>query len=297
MHYACQDLRQGDSPLAIVAGVNLVFSPANSLCFSAAHVLAKDGRSKVFDAAADGTALSEGCGVVILKRLKDAVKDKDSILAVIRSSAVNQNGESPLLVAPNREAQVALMHEALFAGGLNPEEIDYVEAHGTGTPLGDLTEIQALKEVYQGKRKSPLLLGSVKSNIGHLIAAAGIAGLIKSVLALHWKKIPKNLHLSHINSLFNLEEIPAQIIAENHYDWSSENHLRRAGISSFGFTGTNCHLILEDAPPMNIVQKDDTSSPIDIISEKRRRIARVCKKLQIVFNPNRSNFCRYCLYF
>ncbi len=191
IHHACQELRRGESPLAIAAGVNIILSPVNSLSFSASHLLAKDGHCKVFDASADGTCLSEGCGVVILKRLKDAVKDKDRILAVIRSSAVNQNGDTRHLVAPNREAQVALIHEALFAAGLKPEEIDYIEAHGTGTPLGDLTETQALKEVYKGIRKRPLLLGSVKSNIGHLIAAAGIAGLIKTVLALRMKKIPK----------------------------------------------------------------------------------------------------------
>ena len=278
VHHACQNLRRGDSPLAIAAGVNIILSPTNSLCFSAAHVLAKDGHCKAFDVSADGTCLSEGCGVVILKRLKDAVNDKDRILAVIRSSTVNQNGDTDLLVAPNREAQAALIHEALFAAGLKPEEIDYIEAHGTGTPLGDLTEIQALKEIFKGNRKQPLLLGSVKSNIGHLVAAAGIASLIKTVLALHFKKIPKNLNLTKINPLFALEEVPAQIIAENHYDWGSQNQLRRAGVSSFGFTGTNSHLIVEEAPSVNIPVREDRSSHLLTLSAKDEEALRQSAK-------------------
>ncbi len=251
LHHACLNLREGEAPLSIVAGVNLILSPVNSISFSSAHILAKDGHCKTFDSAADGICRSEGGGVVILKRLKDAIRDKNKILAVIKSTNINQDGDTSNFRAPSQTAQTALINEALLGAALKPGEINYIEAHGTGTPLGDLIETQALKEVFGNdpNRNEALLVGSVKSNIGHLEAAAGIAGLIKVVASLQHQLIPVNLHLKQLNPKLPFEAIPAKVIVDTPYPWlTSHEHLRRAGVTSIGFMGTNAHAILEEAP-------------------------------------------------
>ncbi|MBD2103367.1 type I polyketide synthase [Leptolyngbya sp. FACHB-261] len=249
LHYACQSLQSGESSLCLVGGVSLMLSPEPTITYSHAHMMASDGRCKTFDASADGYVRGEGCGVVVLKRLSDALKDKDNVLAVVKGTAVNQDGLSNGLTAPNGPSQQAVVRQALQNAGVTPDQISYIEAHGTGTSLGDPIEVKSLKAVLMQDRKpdQPCWLGSVKTNIGHLEAASGMAGLIKVVLALQHQEIPPHLHLKQLNSLISLDgttfEIPSQ-----RQPWSVGEAQRLAGISAFGFGGTNCHAILEEAP-------------------------------------------------
>ncbi|MGF1937067.1 MAG: beta-ketoacyl synthase N-terminal-like domain-containing protein [Nostoc sp. ChiQUE02] len=247
-HLACQSLRSGECNLALVGGVNLILSPDLTIAFSQARMMAADGRCKTFDASADGYVRSEGCGVVVLKRLSDALRDGDNILATIRGSAINQDGHSNGLTAPNGLSQQAVIRQALENAGVTPDQISYVEAHGTGTPLGDPIEINSLKAVLSKGRSlnQPCAIGSVKTNIGHLEAAAGIAGLIKVALALYHREIPAHLNLKQLNPHISLENTPFFIPTE-HQPWNSVNNSLFAGVSSFGFGGTNAHVVLEES--------------------------------------------------
>ena len=249
VHLACQSLRHRECDLALAGGVNLILAPEGNVILSRARMLSPDGRCKTFDAGADGYVRGEGCGVVVLKRLSDAVAAGDRVLAVIRGTAVNQDGRSGGLTVPNGPAQEALMQHALAAAGVEPADVDYVEAHGTGTSLGDPIEARALGNVFSAGRgpHRPLLIGSVKTNIGHLESAAGIAGLIKVVLALHHAEIPPHLHLRSLNPLISLAAIPA-VIPTTCVPWPAGERRRLAGVSSFGFSGTNAHAVLEEAP-------------------------------------------------
>ncbi len=249
VHLACRSLREGESDLALAGGVNLLLSPATTIALSKAQMMAPDGRCKAFDAAADGYVRGEGCGMIVLKRLRDAVAAGDRILALIRGSAVNHDGRSNGLSAPNGPAQEAVLHAALRDAGLSPRDIGYIEAHGTGTRLGDPIEIEALRSVFCQNRSlsSPLMLGSVKTNIGHLESAAGIAGLIKLILMLEHRQVPPHLHLKNPNPLLGIKDSPL-VIPTRLTDWTSESGPRRAGVSSFGFGGTNAHVILEEPP-------------------------------------------------
>ena len=249
LHVACQSLRHGECSQAVVGGVNTLLLPDGNIGASKARMLAPDGRCKTFDQRADGYVRSEGCGVVILKRLSDASSAGDSILAVIRGSAVQQDGSSSGLTVPNSQAQQHVIRQALLAAGVRPEQISYIEAHGTGTSLGDPIEISALNHVFQQSHRSthPLWIGSVKTNIGHLESAAGIAGLIKVVLSLQHGVIPALLHFQHLNDRIDLSQIPAKLPTE-HIPWLTQDQPRIAGVSSFGFTGTIAHVIVEQAP-------------------------------------------------
>ncbi len=245
-HLACQSLRNKEADLAIAAGVGLILSPHASITFSQANMLAPSGRCKTFDADAEGYVRGEGVGVVILKRLSDALKNNDNILAIIKSSAVNQDGKTNGLTAPNSLSQAEVIKEALKKAKLKPEQIGYIETHGTGTILGDPIEVQALGMVMQNRTKeNPCYLGAAKSNIGHLEAAAGIAGLIKTILVLKNKIIPPNLHFKKINPHIPIDELPFEIPTKP-IKWKG-NEKRYAGVSSFGFGGTNAHIILEEA--------------------------------------------------
>ncbi|MEW6731506.1 MAG: beta-ketoacyl synthase N-terminal-like domain-containing protein, partial [Acidobacteriota bacterium] len=249
VHMACQSLRAGDSDLALAGGVNLLLDPEPSVCISRLRALAPDGRCKTFDARANGYVRSEGCGVVALKRLSDAKRDGDPILAVIRGTAINQDGKSNGLTAPSGSAQEELIRRALEQAGVGAAKIGYVECHGTGSVLGDPIEVQALGAVL-GKNRSleqPVVLGSVKTNIGHAEAAAGVAGLIKAVLCLNHKQIPQNLHFSTPNPHIPWAALPVKI-ASSLMEWPSDGKPRLAGVSSFGISGTNAHVILEEAP-------------------------------------------------
>jgi len=247
VNLACQSLRLGESDMAIAGGVNLMLMPEVTITLSKAHMMASDGHCKTFDSAADGFVRGEGCGVVVLKRLSDALANKDPVLAVIRGSAVNQDGKSQGLTAPNGIAQQAVITSALQNAGAKATDVSYVETHGTGTELGDPIEVQALSAALgQGRDKnSPIILGSTKTNIGHLEAAAGIAGLIKVVLALQKKQIPPHLHLNNPNPHIPWSNLPVQINTQASH-WNSDNS-RIAGVSSFGFSGTNAHVILQEA--------------------------------------------------
>jgi acyl transferase domain-containing protein/SAM-dependent methyltransferase/acyl carrier protein len=249
VHLACQSLRSGECRLALAGGVHLNVSPLPLVASTKLGVTAKDGRCKAFDASADGFGHGEGCGLVALKRLADAQADGDRILAVVRGSAVNQDGRSSSLTAPNGLAQAALIHSALRNAGIAPHLVGYLEAHGTGTPLGDPIEMQALMDVFAADRLSeyPLSIGSVKTNLGHLEAAAGIAGLIKTVLALSHRRIPPHLHFTTLNPHIALDGFPA-VIPTTGRPWEPIEGRRIAGVSSFGFSGTNVHVVVEEAP-------------------------------------------------
>ncbi|NPC83904.1 polyketide synthase, partial [Pyxidicoccus fallax] len=249
VHLACQSLRSGESSLALVGGVNLILTPQGTITTCKARMLAVDGRCKTFDAAADGYGRGEGCGIVVLKRLSDALADGDNILAVIRGTATNQDGHSSDLTVPNGLAQQAVIRQALENAGLEPTQVDYVEAHGTGTSLGDPIELRALGAVFGKKRESGQLLrvGSVKTNIGHLEYAAGIAGLIKLVLALNHREIPSHLHFKRGNPYIPWNELPVEIPTQ-HTPWTARDGKRVGGVSSFGASGTNAHVVLEEAP-------------------------------------------------
>ena len=248
LHFACQSLLLKETNLCLVGGVSLMLSPEPTINYSQARMMAADGRCKTFDARADGYVRGEGCGVVVIKRLSEALKDGDNIRAVIRGSAVNQDGLSNGLTAPNGPAQQRVIRQALKNAGVAPAQISYVEAHGTGTSLGDPIEVESLQNVLMEGRNpdQPCWIGSVKTNIGHLEAAAGIAGLIKVVLSLQHQEIPPHLHLEQINPYIFLEGMPISIPTQKQ-PWSCSGRL--AGISAFGFGGTNCHAILEEAPP------------------------------------------------
>ena len=248
VHLACQSLRAQECDMALAGGVSLNLLPELTVYFCKAGAMSPEGRCKTFDASANGYVRGEGCGMVVLKRLSDAIKDGDNILALIRGSAVNQDGRSNGLTAPNGPSQERVIREALANAGVQPEQVSYVEAHGTGTPLGDPIEVRALGNVYREGRKQnqPLVIGSVKTNFGHLEGAAGIAGLIKVLLALQHKQIPPHLHFKQLNPMIALDEIPAQL-PKKLTDWIAEDGQRFAGVSSFGISGTNAHVILQGA--------------------------------------------------
>lgn len=249
VQHACDSLRQQTSDVALAGGVNLVLTPQLTDVFTRAGMLSPSARCRTFDADANGYVRGEGAGVVVLKRWSDAKRDGDTVHALIRGAAVNQDGRTNGLTAPNGPAQEAVIRAALASAGLHPTDISYVEAHGTGTPLGDPIEVQALVRVLGDGRppQMPCVIGSVKTNIGHLEAAAGIAGLIKVVLALRHGEIPPHLHFSTLNPHIPIDGTPF-IVPTARTPWPATRGPRRAGVSAFGFGGTNCHVVLEEAP-------------------------------------------------
>ncbi|GAB1545335.1 hypothetical protein NUACC21_80110 [Scytonema sp. NUACC21] len=249
VHLACESLRRKECDMALAGGVHLVLSPEATIFLCQTHALSPDGRCKTFDATADGYGRGEGCGVLVLKRLSDAVAQEDNILALIRGSAVNHDGSSNGLTVPNGLAQQALLRQALKRAKEIPARINYLETHGTGTSLGDPIEVRALAAVFGEGRspQEPLVIGSVKTNIGHLEAAAGVASLIKVVLALQNQEIPPHLHFKKPNPHINWHELPV-VVPTKRMAWVSNGRQRLAGVSSFGMSGTNAHAVLEEAP-------------------------------------------------
>lgn len=252
---ACQSLRMNDSEIAVVGGVNAILAPQPMSWLLETHALSTDGRCKTLDARANGYVRGEGCGVVILKRLSDAMRDEDRIHGLIRGWAINQDGRSTGLTTPNVLSQQAMLRQALERARIAPGDIEYVELHGTGTSLGDPIEFDALRNVLGAARSndSTCVLGAVKTNIGHLEGAAGMAGLIKILLALRHERIPKNLHFKRLNPRISLEGTPFVVPTQN-IPWVRRDKPRRAGISSFGISGTNAHFILEE-PQLRDVTK------------------------------------------
>ncbi len=256
IHNAVRDLRNGDCKMAIAGGVNLIIAPETTIALSQAKMMAVDGRCKTFDDTANGYVRSEGAGLVLLKPLSEAQKDGDTILAVVKGSAINQDGKSNGLTAPNGLAQQDVIKSALQSANVKPSEVAYIESHGTGTSLGDPIEINALNAVYgKGRGKNePLTIGAVKANIGHLESAAGIAGFIKAILCLKNEQIPKQIHFNTPNKYIAWEKLNVTIPTSLQEWKTNKNTVRKAGVSSFGFGGTNAHVILEEAP----VPSDDS---------------------------------------
>ncbi|SHG93954.1 type I polyketide synthase [Chryseobacterium vrystaatense] len=242
---ACKGLWMGDCNMALAGGVNLLLSRESTALFSSLNILSPECRSKSFDAEANGTVRGEGCGIVVLKKLSDALKDGDYIHAVIKASGVNQGGLSSGPTVPHGPSQEILLKEVWRKAGISENGPDYIEAHGTGTEIGDPIEMNSIIHLLPKERQPPVYVGTVKSNLGHLEAAAGVAGFIKTVLALENKKIPGNLHFktpsAHINWIESCIEIPTKTI-----QWNSSQRPRIAAISSFGLSGTNAHIVLEE---------------------------------------------------
>ena len=290
VHLACQSLRNGESQVALAGGVNLILSPLIALSVSKVVPMAADGRCKTFDARADGIVRGEGCGFVVLKRLSNALADHDNIIALIQGSAVNQDGHSNGFTAPSSAAQQAVIRQALQNAGVGASQISYVEAHGTGTPLGDPIELEALDAVLGNQRahEDPCLVGSVKTNLGHLEAAAGIAGLIKVALSLQHRAIPPHLHFTKLNPHISLAngsfEIPTELRR-----WKDEAKKLYAGVSSFSLGGTNAHVVLTEPPaqPAPAAERSDMPSeqayllPISARSEEALRASAAAYREQL----------------
>jgi phthiocerol/phenolphthiocerol synthesis type-I polyketide synthase A len=270
LHLACQSLRTGDSDLAIAAGVNLLLSPVVTRSFDQAEVMSPTGRCHAFDADADGLVRGEGCGVVVLKALSDALRDGDRVLAVVRGSAVNQDGRSNGLMAPNPAAQMAVLRAAYANAGIPPHEVDYVEAHGSGTLISDPIEARALGTVLGRGRPAdgPLLIGALKSNMGSLEGAGGVASFIKAVLSVQRGHIPANLHFEKPNPHIPFDDLRLKVVATP-TDWPATGRPRRVGVSSFGFGGTNAHVVLEQAPePWPVARQPEPALSTLVVSGK-----------------------------
>ena len=256
-HLGCRSIWDGESELAFVGGVNLTLRPELTIGFSKASMLSPDGRCKSFDARANGYVRGEGAGILILKPLARASADGDRIYAVIRATAVNQDGRTAGISVPNQASQEANIVEALRLAEIAPESVQYVEAHGTGTPVGDPIEAAALGAVY-GKARKPddrCIIGSIKSNVGHLEAAAGIAGLIKAALCLQHREIPKTLHFENPNPQIAFDDLRLRIAREPEPWPETHGQPPRAGVNAFGFGGTNGHAILEATPDAEIAAR------------------------------------------
>ena len=254
LHMACESLQRGESEVAIAGGINLLLTPTPYLYFSQAEALSASGQSRVFDATADGFVPGEGAGLVMLKPLKKAQADQDSILAVIKASAINNDGHSIGVMAPNPDGQREVIESLYVEKGISPNSIQMVEAHGTGTKIGDPSEVRAIDQAFNKWQinAQTIAIGSVKANIGHLLGAAGIASFIKTVLALTHKKIPQNVNVSIPNPMIKWEKTPFYFLSEPQ-EWQVKVGMpRRAAINSFGFGGTNCHMVVEEAPEVQV---------------------------------------------
>ena len=275
IHLACQSLRQGECRMALAGGVNAILVPQLTVTLSQAGMLAGDGRCKTFSESADGFVRSEGCGILVLKRLADARADGDRVLGLIRGSAINHDGRSSGLTAPSGPSQEAVIKAALTQAGLRPNDVDYLETHGTGTVLGDAIELGGLGSVFSASRSqgADLTIGSVKTNIGHLEAASGVAGVIKVLLGLQHECIPPHLHVSEGKRNSALQGLPINI-ATHPTPWPANARPRVAGVSSFGFSGTNAHIVIEEAPAPHLESGFPVMAEIITVSAKSEEALR-----------------------
>jgi acyl transferase domain-containing protein/acyl-CoA synthetase (AMP-forming)/AMP-acid ligase II/NADPH:quinone reductase-like Zn-dependent oxidoreductase/NADP-dependent 3-hydroxy acid dehydrogenase YdfG/acyl carrier protein len=289
IHLACQSLESGECDMALAAGANVILTPETTIAFSAARMLSPDGRCRTFDEAANGYVRSEGCGVIVLKRLSDAIRDGDRIRGVIRGTAVNQDGQTNGLTAPSAKAQQAVIRTALARAGIEAHELGYVEAHGTGTPLGDPIEVEGIAGAIGPRRDEShrLPMGSVKGNIGHTETVAGVAGVIKTVLALENREIYPQPHFEELNKRIKLDDTPLEVARELQ-EWEANGGPRFAGVNSFGFGGTNAHVVVEEAPapvatrnrqerPRHVLTLSARSS--DALAELAGRYSRACSEM------------------
>ena len=284
VHLACNSLALGESDTVIASAANLMLTPEATISFTKARMLAPDGQCKTFDASADGYVRGEGAAVVVLKRLADAQAAGDPILAIIRGSAMNHDGRSAGLTAPNGPAQEAVIRAALADAEIATEDVDYVEAHGTGTSLGDPIELQALANAYgtrAGERR--LAIGSLKTKVGHLEAVAGIAGLIKVVLALDHDRIPAHRNVGTPTELFAWESSALEIVRENR-DWPRGARARVAGVSAFGFSGTNVHVVVEE-PPSRAMTEGSAETQLFVLSARSDAALRSLARSYAAFVP------------
>lgn len=257
VHLACQSLRSGESDVALAGGVSLILAPEHLIGICQMAALSPDGRCKTFDARADGFGQGEGCGMIALKRLADAQADGDNVLAVVQGSAANHDGQARTVTTPSGPAQRAMLRDALKDAGVEPHQVDFIETHGTGTPLGDPIEVSAIGRVFCEGRENALYLGAVKANVGHLDSAAGIAGLIKVVLSLQHKTIPLHRNFSEPNRHIPWDDWPIKIPLEN-TAWKGKE--RFAGISAFGMSGTNVHIIVGETPEPSMPNEEQHST-------------------------------------
>jgi acyl transferase domain-containing protein/acyl carrier protein len=298
IHMACQSLRLNECNLALAGGVQIILTPEVGVLLTKTRVLSTKGKCSAFSQEADGFVRGEGCGMIALKRLSDAIKDGDNIMALIRGGAVNHDGKSSGLTVPNGRSQQAVIRQALANAKLNPNDISYVEAHGTGTLLGDPIEVDALGQVFNTNRpkENPLLIGSVKTNIGHLESAAGIASLIKVVMALQHKKLPPSLNCSSLSEYIPWEKLSVKVV-DQLTDWNVHNRSRIAGISSFGLSGTNAHIIVEEGIKNNkAIPSNGPEFSLLTLSAKSEEALKSQIALYIkFFNENKNaNFSDVC---
>lgn len=287
LHFACSSIQANETGIAVVAGVNLNVTPVTNIGFSKLQATSRDGHSKSFDESANGYGRGEGGGVLLLKRLEDAERDHNPILGVICGSLLNQDGKSNGLTAPNGESQKKLVKGALKKTALDPNEIDYIEMHGTGTKLGDPIEVNAIIDTYCKNRKNTLKIGSVKSNIGHLEAAAGIASVMKVLLSFKHDIIPGNLHFNNPNPFINWSSAPIEVVSQN-TEWKKEDGVRRVGINGFGFGGSNAHVIIEEYKENIKEEKNESITYILKLSAKTEKSLQGYAKKYLDFLENIS---------
>lgn len=295
LHLAIQNLRVGECQLAIVGGVQMNLSPMGGILRSRTQALSPDGQCKAFSQKANGFVQGEGVGVIILTSLRDAESQHKKIRAVIRGSAINHDGASAGLTAPNETAQIDVLRSALDNSGVDSQEVSYVETHGTGTILGDPVEINALNSVYGENRKDPMWIGSVKSNIGHLEAAAGIASIIKTVLALENKTIPPHLHFETPNTHIDWENIPFKVPSEP-MAWSARGKELCAAVSSFGMSGTNVHVILQSYTKQSEESFSENTRPhiFTISAKNKNSLQDLSKRYLKLLHKNEVSLERLC---
>ncbi len=281
IHIACESILNGDCETALAGGITVMSQPEGYAMLTSMNMLSKEGKCKTFDDSADGFVPGEGVGVLLLKKLSDAVKDSDHIYGIIRGSGINQDGKTNGLTAPSASSQTNLETAIYRSFKIDPDTISYIETHGTGTPLGDTIEVQALKDSFGSftNRKNFCGLGSVKTNIGHAAAASGVAGVIKVLLALKNNELPKSLHFKRCNKKINFSDSPFYVVDQNR-KWESEYSPRRAAISSFGHSGTNCHIVIEEAPMIKQDISDGAYCVIPVSVKNDRAYTEALKELR-----------------